>query len=213
MRILKVDPAKPESEAIREAADAIRAGRLVIFPTETVYGLAANALDAEAVRRVFEAKKRPLSMPLPVQVGDKARIAEVAVELSRTARLLIERFMPGPVTLILRRNPAIPDLVASGGDTVGVRIPDNPVALALLQEAGVPIVATSANLSGQPDPLDADAAMKQVGGFVDVSLDAGPSLLGHASTVVDATVDPPRLLRRGALTIEQIREVIGDLVE
>jgi L-threonylcarbamoyladenylate synthase len=213
MRIFKVDPETPEPEAIREAGEAIRSGQLVIFPTETVYGLAANALDCEAVRMVFQAKRRALSIPLPVQVGDRARIAEVAVELSRAARLLIERFMPGPITLVLRRNPAIPNVVTAGGDTVGVRIPDNPVALALLKEAGMPIVATSANLSGRPEPLNADEAVEQVGKCVDIVLDAGPSRLGRASTVIDTTVDPPRVLRRGALTVKEIREVIGELVE
>ena len=186
---------------------------MVIFPTETVYGLAANALDRDAVHKVFDAKLRPSALPLPVQVGDRASIEEVAVELSRDAMRLAESFMPGPITLVVRRSPAIPDIVTAGGETVGVRIPDNTVALALLKEVGGPIVATSANVSGREEPRDAADAIRQIGGSVDVVLDAGPARYGKPSTVVDTTVSPPRILRKGALSADEIDKALGELVE
>ncbi|MDO8586887.1 MAG: L-threonylcarbamoyladenylate synthase [Armatimonadota bacterium] len=213
MRVLKVDSADPDVAAVREAAAVIRAGGLVIFPTETVYGLAANALDPQAVMKVFEAKKRPLMAALPVQVGYRAKLEEVSDELSEAARLLSERWMPGPITLVVRRKAGIPDIVTAGGDTVGVRIPDDPVALAILREVGTPIVATSANVSGEPDPRDAEEAIRQVGAFVEVVLDAGPARYGMASTVVDTTVAPPRILRAGAISADEIRKTVGELVE
>ncbi|MDO8682150.1 MAG: L-threonylcarbamoyladenylate synthase [Armatimonadota bacterium] len=213
MRIFKVDPDNPDPIAIREAAEAIHGGGLVIFPTETVYGLAANALNPDAVMGVFLAKGRAFGCPLPVQVGDKAKIGEVAVELSEAAIRLAERFMPGPITLIVRRSSIIPDVVTAGGATVGVRIPDDPVALSLLRDANTPIVATSANISGQSEPRDAEEAIRQVGALVDVVLDAGPAKYGVASTVIDTTVTPPRIVRLGAIPMEEIREIVGELIE
>ena len=209
---MKVDAENPDAGAIREAAAVIRGGGLVVFPTETVYGLAANAFDVKAVRKVFEAKSRSFSSPLPVQVGDRASIEEVAVDPSDDATRLADRFMPGPITLILRRNPAISDIVTAGGETIAVRIPDNVVAIALLREFGGPIVATSANVSGQQEPRDAAEAIKQIGASVDVVLDAGPTRYGEPSTVVDTTVTPPRVVRQGALSADEIRKVIGGLV-
>jgi len=213
MLILKVDPERPDLDLIRVAADVIRSGGLVIFPTETVYGLAANALDPRAVKKVFEAKQRPLTAALPIQVGDRSALAEVADELSDVALRLCERYMPGPITLIVRRNVGLPDVVTAGAGTVGVRIPDNRVALALLREVGGPIVATSANVSGRSDPISADQAIGQIGGHVDVVLDAGPTRHGVASTVVDTTMDPPRVLRIGAISMEEIRQIVGEIVE
>jgi L-threonylcarbamoyladenylate synthase len=213
MRVLRVDPEEPDLELIREAASVIRSGGLVIFPTETVYGLACNALDPSAVRKVFAAKQRPISAALPIQVGDKSSLAEVADELSGVALRLAERYMPGPITLIVRRNGRIPDVVTAGAETVGVRIPDNRIALALLKEVGGPIVATSANISGCSDPTSADEAVSQIGEHVDIVLDAGQSEHGVASTVVDTTVNPPRVLRKGAISVEDIRQVVGEVIE
>lgn len=213
MRVLKINPEQINQEFIDETAHVIRNGGLVIFPTETVYGLAANALDSSAVRKVFEAKRRPLTAPLPIQVGDKALLAEVADELSDVAVRLAERFMPGPITLVVSKGPAVSDLVSSGGKTVGVRIPDDPIALALLRAVAGPIVATSANLSEQNAPTSADEAIRQIGEAVDIVLDAGPCKHGVASTVIDTTVSPPRIVRQGAISAEEIRKVIGDLIE
>lgn len=204
-----MNPTNPEPEHIREAAEAIRKGGLVICPTETVYGLFADAYNIEAVQRVFDAKGRAATAALPVQVGDTAGMEEVALELSESAKRLAERFMPGPITLILRKNPEMPDIVTAGGDTVGVRIPDHPVALALLREIRLPLVATSANRSGEQEPKDADEAVRQLGEAVDIVLNAGPTTFGVASTVVDTMVNPPRILREGAIPVEEIRKVIG----
>jgi L-threonylcarbamoyladenylate synthase len=213
MRVLKINSEQIDQELIEEAASVIRNGGLVIFPTETVYGLAANALDTNAVRRVFDAKRRPLTAPLPIQVGDKTLLAEVTDELSDVALSLAERYMPGPITLVVSKGPGVSDLVSSGGKTVGVRIPDDPVALALLRAVGGPIVATSANLSEQNAPTSADEAIRQIGDWVDIVLDAGPCKHGVASTVIDTTVSPPRIVRQGAISGEEIRKVIGDLFE
>jgi L-threonylcarbamoyladenylate synthase len=213
MRILRVDPEHPDLNLIRDAASVISSGGLVVFPTETVYGLAANALDLDAVRKVFEAKMRPLTAALPIQVGDISALAEVAGELSDIALRLAEHFMPGPITLIVRASAGLPGVVTARAETVGVRIPDNRVALALLHEVGGPIVATSANLSGQADPTSADEAITRIGGHVDIVLDAGPTRHGVASTVVDTTVTPPRVLRKGAISVAEIRQVVGELIE
>jgi len=206
---LRVNPTNPEPEHIREAAEVIRGGGLVICPTETVYGLFANAYNIDAVKRIFEVKGRLTSVALPVQVGDASSLEEVALELTECAKRLVERFMPGPITLVVWKNPELPDIVTAGGDTVGVRIPDHPVALALLREVGLPLVATSANRSGEPEPKDAEEAIRQLGEVVDIALDAGATRYRVVSTVVDTTVDPPRILREGAIPAEEIRKVIG----
>lgn len=193
------------------AASALRQGKLVIFPTETVYGLAADAFNAGAVARVFAAKRRPLTEALPVQIGQKSDIKKVAESVPDKGRKLIENFFPGPLTLVMKKHPNVPEIVTANGPKIGVRMPDHPVALTLLLEFGCPIVATSANISGGLDPKTAADAVAQIGESVEVVLDAGPAELGKASTVVDVTEDPPRLLRSGALPIEEIIKVIGEV--
>jgi L-threonylcarbamoyladenylate synthase len=210
MKSIKIDPEKPDSAAIKLAADAIRRGELVVFPTETVYGLAADALNDDAVRRVFEAKHREENQPLPVQIAGLDHLSRVSSDISKNAELLGKRFWPGPLTMVVKKSEAISDLVSGGLDTVGVRVPDHPVALALLRELGSPIVATSANLSGHKPPACADDAVEQLGDIVAVVLDAGESEIGVASTVVDVTVDPPKILRLGTISREQIFNVIGN---
>ncbi|MHB9036811.1 MAG: L-threonylcarbamoyladenylate synthase [Armatimonadota bacterium] len=209
MIVHTVDAKNPEIAPIKAAADAIRRGELVVFPTETVYGLAANVLDQSAVRRVFDAKGRAGTHPLPVQIAGVAQLDVVASRVSDNAGKLAARFWPGPLTLVLKKSESVSDLVSGGLDTVGVRVPDHPVALALLREVGSPIVATSANLTGQGPPGCAQQAVAQLGDKVSVMLDAGECEIGVASTVVDASVEPPRILRVGAISIEQIVEVVG----
>lgn len=210
MKSIKIDPEKPDSATIKLAADAIRRGELVVFPTETVYGLAADALNDDAVRQVFEAKRREENQPLPVQIARLDNLNQVSSDISKNAELLGKRFWPGPLTMVVKKNEAISDLVCGGLDTVGVRVPDHPVALALLKELGSPIVATSANLSGHKPPQNADEAVEQLGDNVSVVLDSGESEIGVASTVIDVTVDPPKILRLGTISREQILEVIGN---
>jgi L-threonylcarbamoyladenylate synthase len=213
MIVLRVDPQNPDPDFIRKAADAIRRGELVIFPTETVYGLAADAFNEEAARRVFDAKGRAQMHPLPIQIAQKDQLYEVASEVPKSASLLAERFWPGPLTLVLPKAERVPDIVTGGEKTIGVRMPDHPVALALIKEVGRPIIATSANVSGCAPPETADAAIDMLGCSVSVVLDAGKSRIGIASTVVDVSVSPAEILRVGTISAEQIKEVLGEIDE
>lgn len=209
--LYKLDPVAADPEAIHAAAEAIRRGGLVIFPTETVYGLAADASNESAVAKLIEAKGRRDGHPLPVQIAGADRLGSVASSVPDAARVLAERYWPGPLTLVVPRNEHITDLVSGGGDSVGVRVPDHPVALALLRELGTPIVATSANLSGNAPPTCAEAAMSDLGDFVSVVLDSGPCKIGTASTVVDTTGRIPRILRLGSITRGEIVAVVGEV--
>ncbi|MEN6357638.1 MAG: L-threonylcarbamoyladenylate synthase [Armatimonadota bacterium] len=208
VKVLQVDAKKPDTAAIKTAADAIRRGELVIFPTETVYGLAADALNEDAVRKIFQAKGRAETHPLPVQVAGIEQLSMVALEVSEKAKRLAAGYWPGPLTIVIKKNESVSDLVSGGLDTVGVRVPDHPVALALLNELGTPIVATSANLSGKEPPKSAGQAIEQIGDKVSVVLDSGECKIGVASTVLDVSVDPPKVLRLGTIDREQIKQVM-----
>ncbi len=210
MMVYRVSADNPDEEALKAAVLALQEGGLVIFPTETVYGLAADAFNPDAVRKVFDAKQRPMSEALPVQVGSVEDIRRVVRNLSNIAERLIDRFFPGPLTLVVEKNPDLPDVVTGGSGTVGVRMPDHPVALAMIKKFGSAIVATSANISGRSDPLTADDAIAQLGESVDVVLDAGAARIGSASTVVDVTCQPMRILRVGPITAEEIASAIGE---
>ncbi len=203
-------PATPE--AIAHAAELIQQGRLVAFPTETVYGLGANALDEEAVRGIFVAKGRPAADPLIVHLSDAAHLDQVARSVPEIARQLAGLFWPGPLTLILPKNAAIPDLVTSGLDTVAVRVPDHPVALALLKAAGLPIAAPSANRFGHTSPTTAQHVWHDLHGRIDLILDGGATTIGVESTVLDISTRPPRILRPGGVTRERLEKAIGPVV-
>lgn len=198
----------PTPEALDRAAALLLAGGVVAIPTETVYGLAANAFDAQAVARIFEIKRRPAFDPLIVHVLDVAMLATVAAETPPLARTLSERFWPGPLTLVLRKAPALPDLVTSGLSTVAVRMPAHPVARALLQRTGVPLAAPSANTFGRLSPTRAEHVERQLGESVDLILDAGAAEHGVESTIV-ALLDEPTILRPGVVTREEISSAIG----
>jgi L-threonylcarbamoyladenylate synthase len=203
--------------AIDRAADVLRRGGLVAFPTETVYGLGANALDAAAVARVFAAKGRPANNPIIVHVANAALIDRVADVTGLTPprsewlAKLAERFWPGPLTLVLPKHPQVPGNVTAGGPTVAVRVPAHPVARALLQAVQLPIAAPSANRSSELSPTTAEHVRQALDGRIDMILDAGPCPGGIESTVLDITTDPPRLLRPGLVTVEQIESVIGPI--
>lgn len=209
-KIYRISPDNPDSEALDAAVDALREGGLVIFPTETVYGLAADAFNVDAVRRVFETKRRSHDEALPVQIGFAEDIRRVAGTLSKAAERLVEKFFPGPITLVVEKSVDLPDIVTGGKPTVGIRMPNHPTALALIRRFGGPIVATSANLSGGADPITAEDAVNQIGEAVDLVLDGGRSEIGAASTVVDVTIDPPRILRAGPITAEQVALVVKE---
>lgn len=209
MRLTKVDPDAPQRELLKEAAELLRSGQLVAFPTETVYGLGAHALDEAAVRLIYEAKGRPSVNPLIVHVASPKAARELALEWTAAANALALAFWPGPLTLVVRKRGIIPDLVTAGGDTVGLRVPSHPVALALLEEAGVPVAAPSANLSTQVSPTTADHVMRGLGERVTLVVDGGPTSVGIESTVVDVTGAIPRVLRPGMISPESIKSVAG----
>ncbi|MGL4550066.1 MAG: L-threonylcarbamoyladenylate synthase [Gemmataceae bacterium] len=190
------------------AAALLRAGRLVAFPTETVYGLGADALDEAAVRRIFEAKGRPSHNPLIVHVAGPDQAAQVA-HWSDAAALLARRFWPGPLTLVLPRRGPVPDAVTGGGPTVAVRQPDHPLALALLAAAGVPLAAPSANRSGRLSPTTADHVLADLDGRIDAVLDGGPTSAGIESTVLDLSGPTPRLLRPGPILPAALEALVG----
>jgi L-threonylcarbamoyladenylate synthase len=207
--VLVVDPHVPQAEPIAQAAAMLRRSGLVSFPTETVYGLGANALDAVAVARIFAAKARPPHNPLIVHVAGLADVRQVAAAWPREAAELGERFWPGPLTLVLPRKGTVPDIVTAGGPTVAVRVPAHHVARALLQAAGVPIAAPSANRSSGLSPTRAEHVLQDLDGRIDLILDGGPCPGGIESTVLDLTGLPPRLLRPGLVSLAQLEAVIG----
>jgi L-threonylcarbamoyladenylate synthase len=198
-RVLAVDPVAPEAPAIRAAADVLRAGGLVAFPTETFYGLGACALDAAAVARVFALKGRPADKPVLVLVDATAMVDAVAADVPPGARALMARHWPGPLTLVLRARSVVPDAVTAGTGTVGVRLPGHPVARALVSALGVPVTAPSANRAGAAPPVTAAAVLAGLGDGLDLVLDAGPTAGGPPSTVLDVTTDPPTTVRAGAV--------------
>lgn len=204
MKILAPSPA-----ALAEAGEAIRQGQLVGMPTETVYGVAADALNAEAVRRTFEAKGRPADNPLIVHIADVSEIDRVASDFPLAAAALAQRFWPGPLTLVLPKRPEVPDIVTAGLDTVAVRVPDHPVAQALLDAAGTPLSAPSANPFMGLSPTRAEDIAPSVAERLALILDGGPCEVGLESTVVSVFESPFRLLRPGRITRAEIEEVLG----
>jgi L-threonylcarbamoyladenylate synthase len=207
--VLKVDAQEPDMEKIRVAAGFIKGGGLVAFPTETVYGLGADALNAEAVLSLFRAKRRPFDNPPIVHVGDAKDVCGLVREVPSVAVELMGRFWPGPLTLIFWRSAVVPDVTVAGLDTVAVRMPDHRVALALIRESGCPIAAPSANLAGRPSPTSAEHVLEDLDGRVDAVLDAGRTRVGVESTVLDLTVDPAEVLRPGGTPFEVLRGVLG----
>lgn len=209
--MLRVDPEEPEIDKIRAAADAIRRGGLVAFPTETVYGLGANALDHKAVEQIYTAKKRPLDNPIIVHVASREEVYRLSEEMPEKAAKLMDVFWPGPLTLVLMAAKIVPTATTGGLDTVAVRMPSHKVALALIGASGVPIAAPSANLSGRPSPTTAEHVRQDLEGRIDVILDAGPTAVGVESTVLDLTTDPPQVLRPGGVPYEELKKVIGSV--
>jgi L-threonylcarbamoyladenylate synthase len=210
-QVLQVDREAPDPRLIERAAAQLRQGGLVAFPTETVYGLGANALDAAAVARIFQAKGRPASDPLIVHIIALTQLSDVARAVPEVGQLLAQRFWPGPLTLVLQRHAQVPAVVSAGLDTVAVRMPGHPVAAALLRTANVPVAAPSANLFARPSPTTARHVLEDLQGRVDLVIDSGPTVIGLESTVVDVTCTPPAVLRPGGVPIEALREIIPEL--
>lgn len=195
---------------VHEAAALIRQGELVAFPTETVYGLGADALNPEAVRKIFEAKGRPLDNPLIVHIAHLDQLARLVRDVPEAARRFMERFFPGPLTLVLPRHPDVPDEVTAGLPTVGVRMPRHPVAQAFLEACGTPVAAPSANRSGRPSPTRWEAVYADLNGRIACILQGDRSDMGLESTVVDCTGSEPVVLRAGAVPLEALREVVPE---
>ena len=207
--VLEVDSQEPEIGKIRVAADFIKKGCLVAFPTETVYGLGADAFNTRAIVALFEAKKRPLDNPPIVHVGNVKDVYRLVKEAPPKAEKLMKNFWPGPLTLIFKRSNIVPDVTVAGLDTIAVRMPRHNVALALLRESGCPIAAPSANLAGKPSPTLAKHVLDDLNGRIDAVLDAGSTQIGVESTVLDMTVDPPQILRPGGTPYEMLRKILG----
>lgn len=197
MKTLHLPASDPE--AIREAAAFLKQGQLVVFPTDTLYGVAAAVNNAQAIDALYRVKGRPDDKGIPVLLSDASALALVAQEVPAIARQLIDRFWPGPLTLILARRSELPANL-SAGETIAVRLPDHPVARAVIREAGGAVAATSANRSGEPPARDAAEAQAALGGRVAAIVDGGPAAYGVSSTIVDCTTDPPTILRQGPLT-------------
>ena len=210
-KVVAIDPRRPQPDLIAQAAEIIKAGGLVAFPTETVYGLGANALDAAAVARIFAAKGRPPENPLIVHVSRQAELAMVAADWPAPAAALAARFWPGPLTLVLPKHPRIPQIVTAAGSTVAVRMPAHPVAKALIEAAGTPLAAPSANVSTQISATRAEHVLRGLAGRIEMVLDGGPTAGGLESTVLDVTVCPPRLLRPGLIGPAEIAAAIGPI--
>ncbi|HLG15283.1 MAG TPA: L-threonylcarbamoyladenylate synthase [Blastocatellia bacterium] len=211
--VLHVDPEHPDPETIERAAAIIRSGGLVAFPTETVYGLGADATNEDAIRKVFEAKGRPADNPLIVHIDGRRMLSLVAREVSPAAERLIARFWPGPLTLVLQRAGTVSASVSAGLPTVAVRMPGNKIALEMIRRARTPVAAPSANTSGRPSPTRAEHVMSDLGGRIDLILDGGNTLIGVESTVLDMTCEQPVMLRPGWITREALAEVIGPIGE
>jgi L-threonylcarbamoyladenylate synthase len=209
--LLKVDPEKPETEKIQTAANIIKQGGLVAFPTETVYGLGADALNPVAVTALFKAKKRPLDNPPIVHVENVNTVYTLAEQVPPKAEQVMKLFWPGPLTLVFKRSPTVPEVTVAGLDTIAVRMPKHAVALALIRLSNCPIAAPSANLAGKPSPTSAKHVLDDLNGRIDAVLDAGPTSVGVESTVLDISVNPPMILRPGGTPFEALRKVLGDV--
>ena len=211
-QVFCINPEHPDIDIIKLAARVLQNQGLVAFPTETVYGLGANALDETAVGRIFEVKQRPFADPLIVHIAEKAQIEFVATSIPSIAYQLVEKFWPGPLTLVLRRHERVAKNVSAGLGTVAVRMPNHCIPLTLIKTAGVPVAAPSANLFSRPSPTNAQHVLDDLGGCVDIILDGGPCTIGLESTVLDLTVENPKILRPGGAPAEVLKEIIPNLV-
>lgn len=210
-KIIKINPNNIDIQKIKEMGKIISDGGLVAFPTETVYGLGANAFSANSVRNIFHAKGRPADNPLIVHVSSFEEVKYVARDIPQKAKMIFEKFAPGPITVIMKKSPFLPDAVTAGLDTVAVRIPEHPVARALIKEAGVPIAAPSANSSGKPSPTKAEHVIHDMKGKIEAVIDGGVCRVGLESTVVDVTGKSPVILRPGGITYDELKELFPDV--
>lgn len=209
--VIKIENPK-DYEELTSAAEALAHDELVAFPTETVYGLGANALSDEAVAKIFEAKGRPQDNPLIVHVAKKEDVAPLVKEISPSARKILDHLTPGPITIVLEKSEIVPKRVTAGGKTVAIRIPENEIARELIEKSGVPVAAPSANISGKPSPTRASHVVEDLADKVSYIIDGGACRVGLESTVIDLTVTPPAILRPGGVSHEELSELLGEVV-
>ncbi len=210
-KIIDINPNNIDMDKLRIASEVLKAGGTVAFPTETVYGLGANALDSTALKRIFQAKGRPSDNPLIVHISEKDSVNALVRDIPQKATILMEKFWPGPLTMVFRKSKIIPIIITAGLDTVAIRMPSHPIAKTLIQMSGVPVAAPSANLSGKPSPTQANHVIKDLNGKVDVIISGGNCSVGLESTVLDVTEEIPVILRPGGITLEMLQEVLGDV--
>ena len=211
MKVIEVDPDSPDEKVLRMAGELAKKGGLVAFPTETVYGLGTNAFKEDAVRRLFEVKRRPPDNPVSVLVSDFESVERLA-EINEVASKLMEEFFPGPLTVVMKAKSEVPEIVTAGTGRVAVRMPDHPIALKIVEFAEVPLATPSANVSGRPSPTKAEHVLQDFEGKIDLLIDGGETGIGIESTVVDTTTYPPKILRLGAIAVEDIERVVGEVV-
>lgn len=209
--LIKIDSNEPDLSKIKVAANIIKKGGLVAFPTETVYGLGADVLNVKAILSLFKAKNRPLDNPPIIHVENLDQVKNLTKEIPIKAKLLIEKFWPGPLTIVFQRSENIPIESTAGLNTIAVRMPQHKIALALIKKSKCSIAAPSANISGKPSPTLAKHVFDDLNGKIDIILDGGPTCIGVESTVVNVTVDPPEVLRPGGISIEDLKKTIGDI--
>lgn len=193
---------------LEQAAELIKQGKIVVFPTETVYGIGTNGLDEQAVKRLYEVKQRPLNKPISLLVSNMEMVNQIAKDITETEYKIMENFFPGPLTIILKKKDVVPDIVTAGQDTVGVRMPGGEIARKLVEITGVPIAAPSANITGEPSGTDLQEIKKHFEENVDFYIDGGISELGVSSTIVQVVDGKPQILRQGSITLEQINEIL-----
>ena len=198
----------PKYINLKEPAQIIQEGGIVIFPTETVYGIGVNGLNETAIKKLYEVKQRPINKPISLLVNSIEMIEKVAKDITEIEYDLIKRFLPGPLTIVLKKKDIVPDIVTAGFDTIGIRMPENEIALKLIEYAGVPIATPSANISGRPSGTNLKAIMKDFNDKVDYFIDGGISNIGVASTIVQVVNDNPYILRKGKISEEQIKEQV-----
>ncbi len=208
---LIVDRDNPDISLLAKAAVILKQGGLVAFPTETVYGLGANGLNERAVAGIYQAKGRPSDNPLILHIADCREVEKLAREVPANARVLMEKYWPGPLTVVLARTKAVPDIVTGGLNTVAIRLPASVVARELIRLAGAPVAAPSANTSGRPSPTNAQDVLTDLNERIDAVLDAGPCTIGVESTVIDCTTPVPTLLRPGGVTLEMLMDTLGEV--
>ena len=210
-KIVRIDREHFTDKDLAQAGEYLRSGRLVAFPTETVYGLGGNAFDITASQRIYAAKGRPSDNPLIVHIADLSALTKLAVEIPDSAYLLADAFWPGPLTMILKKQDAVPKETTGGLDTVAIRMPSDPIAAAMIRQSGVYVAAPSANTSGRPSTTKASHVIEDLDGKIDMIIDGGASMIGLESTIVDLTGEVPMILRPGFITAEDLKEVLGEV--